>query len=211
MPNTPGTPPRRVPNRGHTRPGTRREARLASGQGPAAGAETTVAMEDSVTQVTSRRKAVSGLALSMTHRLIALAATVAILAISFISSLGVYFGQQHAIAEEQARIDAHNAEITRLQDELERWKDPAYVRAQARERLGWVLPGEIGYRVVDANGQIIGGSVGGAPVEEETTDQVWYEQLWASVQMADEPVVVEPTPTVPPEPVVIGPDSEGPR
>ncbi len=211
MPTTPGTPPRRVPDRGSTRPGTRRGARLAAGQAAAdPGSETTTPLDEAT--LVGRRRAISGLALSMTHRLIALAATIGILAISFISSYGVYLDQQRLIAETQAQIDQHNAEIARLQDEFERWNDPAYVKARARDQLGWVMPGEVGYRVVDENGQVIGGTVGQAPPVEEPAPQVWYEQLWASLRAADQPALVETTPTEPAPAATIGPDGqESPR
>ena len=41
--------------------------------------------------------------------------------------------------------------------------DPDYVRTQARERLGWVVPGETGYRVVGADGKPLGGGLRSSP------------------------------------------------
>jgi cell division protein FtsB len=132
----------------------------------------------------------STVALSVTQRVIALAATLAVLVISFVSSFGVYFSQQREIAQTKAEIASHQTQITRLQDEIERWNDPSYVKAQARDQLGWVLPGEVGYRVVDENGDVVGGVDVTTPPAPDSTDQAWYETLWGSVRNADQPVVV---------------------
>jgi cell division protein FtsB len=118
---------------------------------------------------------------------IAIVTVAAVLAISFVSSYSVYLGQQRDIAQVKAEIARHNAEIGRLNDELARWEDPAYVRAQARDRLGWVLPGEVGYRVIDADGNVIGGTVSTIDPSDSAANSVWYEALWLSIQTADRP------------------------
>ena len=60
-----------------------------------------------------------------------------------------------------------------------------YVRAQARERLGFVLPCEVGYVVVDENGATEPvTTTEGIPV---TADGPWYSRLWASLEAADVP------------------------
>ncbi|MDR2930207.1 MAG: septum formation initiator family protein [Propionibacteriaceae bacterium] len=156
----------------------------------------------------ARSRAISTLALGVTHRIIALAVTVAVLAISFVSSFSVYLGQQKQIAEVKAEIADHDRQIDRLQDELKRWQDPAYVRAQARDRLGWVLPGEVGYRVIGVDGQVIGGTVPAETSSQKEDDRVWYERLWSSVTSADQPAPVEPTATAPTGPDIVGPDTE---
>ncbi|MGC0144484.1 FtsB family cell division protein [Pseudactinotalea sp. Z1732] len=48
-----------------------------------------------------------------------------------------------------AQIEAAEERNVQLQRTLDRWDDPAYVQAQARERLGFVYPGETAYLVVD--------------------------------------------------------------
>ena len=150
--------------------------------------------------------------MGVTHRIIALVVTIAVLAISFVSSYSVYLGQQRDIAQAKADIVAREAEIARVQDQLERWQDPAYVRAQARDRLGWVMPGEVGYRVIDADGNVIGGTVAALyNPDKETTSLVWYEALLDSIETADQPVPV-PDPNAPTGPAIIGPDGvETPR
>ncbi|PJI94135.1 FtsB family cell division protein [Luteimicrobium subarcticum] len=88
-------------------------------------------------------------------------------------------------------LDAAKAQRDVAQSQLDRWSDPAYVKAQARERLGYQMPGETSYRVIDPGdvadhvdpltgaavepGLVAAGTGGSGP---------WYEQAWASVQVA---------------------------
>ena len=113
-----------------------------------------------------------------------------VLAISFGQSLRIYLSQQHELAVAQQQIRDRSAQIADLEAELSRWSDPEYVKAQARDRLGWVMPGETGYRVVGADGKPIGG---GVVIESEQAlpagehDPVWWDRLWGSVRTADAP------------------------
>jgi cell division protein FtsB len=129
----------------------------------------------------------------LTARAIALAVVVLILTISYATSLRIYFSQAHEIATTKAEIAERQQRIRDLQGELARWDDEAYVRTQARERLGWVLPGETGYTVVDADGKPLGG---GAQITADATPQdqsrdSWWSRLWGSVAAADQPAPVK--------------------
>ena len=196
----PGQPPRTSPGRDSIRPGDKRGPRRT----------TSTASDSPEEHASARSRVTSALALGVTQRAIALAVTVAVLMISFVSSAGVYFSQQREIAQVKAEIAASRAKIDSLQDELNRWQDPAYVQAQARERLGWVMPGEVGYRVIDAEGNIIGGTILNPAVVNDEESKSWYETLWLSLVLADKPVPLEPpTPTAP---ATVGPeDTESPR
>ena len=125
----------------------------------------------------------------LTARAIALTVVLVILTISYASSLRIYFSQAHEISATKAEIAGRQQRIQELQGELARWDDEAYVRTQARERLGWVVPGETGYTVVDADGKPLGG---GAEIEAESApegqpDNSWWSKLWGSLQAADRP------------------------
>lgn len=129
--------------------------------------------------------------LHLTRRAMVLVLVVVVLAISFGSSLRIYLSQQHDLAVAQQQLRDRSAQIADLEAELARWNDPEYVKAQARERLGWVMPGETGYRVVGADGKPLGG---GVVIESEQElpvgehDPVWWDRLWGSVRAADAPV-----------------------
>ncbi len=112
-----------------------------------------------------------------------------ILTISYANSLRIYFAQSHDIASTQAQIVERQQNITHLQTELDRWKDTDYVRTQARERLGWVVPGETGFRVVGADGKPLGGGaeITAATKPDAPAPKAWYDKVWSSVEAADSP------------------------
>ena len=129
----------------------------------------------------------------MTARAIALAVVLLILTISYATSLRIYFAQAHEIASTNAEIIERQQRIHQLQGELAHWGDETYVRTQARERLGWVVPGETGFTVVGADGKPLGG---GAKITAETApdepvQDAWWSKLWGSVQAADRPAPVK--------------------
>ncbi len=135
---------------------------------------------------------------SLTTRALALAVVILMLTISYANSLRIYFAQSHEVAATKAEIADRRARIADLQTELDRWNDPAFVKLQARTRLGWVMPGEIGFTVVDADGKPLGGgselNVGDKPASDRAPES-WYTRLWGSVETADKPAPApEPDP-----------------
>ena len=120
-----------------------------------------------------------------------------ILTISYATSLRIYFAQAHEIASTKAEIADRQQRIRELQGELARWGDEAYVRTQARERLGWVVPGETGYTVVGADGKPLGGGakISAETAPDESAQDSWWSKLWGSVEAADRPAPVKTNPT----------------
>ena len=131
---------------------------------------------------------------SLTTRAIALVVVLLILTVSYASSLRVYFAQAHEIAASQAEIATRQQRIAELQGELGRWDDEDYVRTQARERLGWVVPGEVGYRVVDAEGNPLGGGaeIGAGTTLQDRPQDAWWSKLLGSAEAADKPAPAKP-------------------
>ena len=131
----------------------------------------------------------------------AVLAVVVVLALAvLLPSLRVYFSQQESLQQLSAEKDQAAAEVDDLTNDLGRWDDPAYVVAQARERLGYVFPGETAYRVVDP--EIVTSEnedVSGA-IESPDTSVVnpWYTTLWDSIEEAGANSKDGPTP--PPAP-----------
>lgn len=64
-------------------------------------------------------------------------------------TLRVLAEQQQEIAQLEETLASSNREVFDLEEQRERWKDPAYVETQARERLMFVYPGDITYLVID--------------------------------------------------------------
>ncbi|SDU51414.1 FtsB family cell division protein [Jiangella alkaliphila] len=123
---------------------------------------------------------------SVTGRAAVLALVLAVLLVSYAYPLRTWFDQHRERVELQREQDELTASVDDLEQELRLWEDPAYVAAQARERLGFVLPGEQSYIVLpdpDAPDDTAA-EAGGLPPSGQGT---WYERLWASVTFADSP------------------------
>jgi cell division protein FtsB len=132
-----------------------------------------------------------------------LVVVLAVLVVSYASSMRAYLEQRAHINDLNARIDSSERDIKALDREKRRWQDDAYVETQARERFGWVMPGETGYQVIDRDGK---------PMErdDKLTDpdsmarQVpdpWWDKVYGTLEAADHPKKT-PTPkssiTLPP-------------
>lgn len=140
--------------------------------------------------------------MTVTWRLAVLLVVIAGIAVVLANSLRVYFAQAGELTQLRQQIATEQERIADLEDKLNRWDDPDYVKAIARVRLGWVLPGEIGYHVIGADGQ----PLEGAAMEQEAEEppSLWWEKLWGSVKLADQPAPAEadgtPDPTPSPSP-----------
>lgn len=64
-------------------------------------------------------------------------------------SLSTYVQQRREISELRESVRLHQEAVTSIDAERAKWKDPVYVRAQARDRLFYVLPGETQLNVID--------------------------------------------------------------
>ena len=135
----------------------------------------------------------------VTGRAAILVLVLAVLMVSYASSMRAYLEQRHHLEALDASIAASEANIAELEREKARWEDPAYVRSQARERFGWVLPGEIGYQVIDEDGEPLGHDDSLTDTEVTTEDDeqpLWWQSAWESVEAAGNPedVAREPEP-----------------
>jgi cell division protein FtsB len=125
----------------------------------------------------------------LTGRAAVLVLVLAVLTVSYASSLRAYLQQRSHINELKSQIALHEANIDTLENEKDRWDDPAYVAQQARERLGYVMPGEKTYMVLDENGQPLEPQ---AELQDPTsvldsTPTPWWHDAWASVELAGDP------------------------
>lgn len=64
-------------------------------------------------------------------------------------TVAAFAQQRQEIAEMRAAVSAQEADVHRLRDERERWNDETFIVTQARERLYYVMPGEVSYLVID--------------------------------------------------------------
>jgi hypothetical protein len=106
---------------------------------------------------------------------------VGLLAVSYAFPLRAWLDQRSELAAAESERTALQREVDGLTDAVAAWDDPAYVRAQARERLNFVLPGEVGLVVLgtEANPAEPVESTG-AVVPEVAQDQPWWTGLVAA-------------------------------
>lgn len=131
---------------------------------------------------------------------------VAALVMSYGSSLRAYLDQRDHLASLRASIAESESHIAALEREKERWEDDAYVISQARARFAFGFPGEIGYRVLDEEGE---------PLDQEDTlsepkrldesPPEWWETTLDSVETAGNP----PKETDPAEKIAPPPAKQG--
>jgi cell division protein FtsB len=91
------------------------------------------------------------------------------------------FAQRADLAAIRDSNDTTSARISALQAEKNRLSDPTYVGSLIRERLHYVLPGEVGYVVLapdDSPAQSVTSAA-------QTSDTSWYQRLVTSLQTAD--------------------------
>lgn len=126
-----------------------------------------------------------------TGRAAILVLVVALLTVSYASSMRAYLDQRNHLATLSASITKSQAEVDRLSREKRRWNDPAYVRTVAHQRFGWVLPGEIGFQVLDADGLPLdhSDSLSAPNSVTEATRPLWWQSAWGSVVAAGKPQV----------------------
>ena len=99
-------------------------------------------------------------------------------------TLRVLAEQQQEIAALEAELAESEAQVVALEEQRERWKDPAFVETQARERLLFVYPGDITYLVID-DAEVVEGDTDleiSTGILEAQTD--WRESLLASYLVA---------------------------
>lgn len=125
-----------------------------------------------------------------------LAAVVCVLTLTIAGPVRTYFAQRTEMHQLAASEAALRLQIADLEQQKVKLADPAYVAAQARERLGFVLPGDIPYQVQLPPSAAVPTQPGSeAPT---ATGGPWYTSLWHTI--ADAPH--EPPP--PPVPVPAG-------
>lgn len=119
---------------------------------------------------------------SLTGRALVLALVVVALFLALAVPVRSWFAQRAEIAQLRADVAASQQRVEELRIEQERWEDPAFIAAEARRRLHFVLPGEIGYV-----------ALGAQMTQEEAAALAsaaaapWYATLWRAVRQTDDP------------------------
>ncbi len=124
----------------------------------------------------------------LTGRAAILVLVLAVLAVSYASSLRAYLQQRGELDSLQSTIAQRQDEIADLEQEKARWLDPEFVRTEARERLGYVMPGETPF-VVLSDGEPLA-------LDNELTDPdtlpvsvtaAFWDDAWETMLIAGNP------------------------
>jgi Septum formation initiator len=112
-----------------------------------------------------------------------------VLMVSYASSFRAYLEQRDQMAALEDQIARSDASIKELEREKKRWKDPAYTELAARKAFGFVMPGEIGFTVIDENGEPLRevDALSEPAVSTDAVEPEWYESVWGSVLVAGNP------------------------
>jgi cell division protein FtsB len=114
------------------------------------------------------------------NRLLALIALVFVFTLTIAPPVKNYFTQRAQINALKSQLSADNSALQKAREELLLWRDPEYIKTQARERLHFVLPGERQYIVVE--GKNTEAQNGTTKIASALVDgQPWYARLIASI------------------------------
>ncbi|MFE9425225.1 septum formation initiator family protein [Kitasatospora sp. NPDC006697] len=109
-----------------------------------------------------------------------------------------FINQRDEIAAQRAKAEQARQEVQRLTAERARWQDPEYLKAQARSRLHYAMPGETPFTAVDPSPSPGATKPSGAGTAQSgpKAAEPWYSTVWNSVDAA----AGSPTPTPAPVP-----------
>ncbi len=158
-------------------PGRGSKGRQARGSAPTTRRTLQVGSEVPAARIAASRAKLTG-------RAAVLLLVLAVLAVSYASSMRAWLKQRSDINQLNAQIAEQQADVVALQQDRQRWRDPAYIETQARLRFGWIMPGETGYRVLGPDGAVL--PDGGSELSDATTPDVgdepeWWESQWDGV------------------------------
>jgi cell division protein FtsB len=135
---------------------------------------------------------------SAARRAAILAAVVCVLTLTIAGPVRTYFSQRTEMQQLKATEEQLREQIAELEQQKVKLADPVFIAAQARERLGFVMPGDIPFQVQLPPGAV---APGARPADEQPnapSGQPWYTSLWKTI--ADEPHGAPPPPAAPPGP-----------
>jgi len=121
----------------------------------------------------------------LTGRAALLALVLCALVVALAYPMRQYVAQRSDIADQRRQAREAEKKVEQLRQEKARWQDPDYVRAQAREHLHYVMPGETGYQVAGAPSPAGDPAAEHSAAGEAAAHRPWYDNLWGGVDRAD--------------------------
>ena len=144
--------------------------------------------------VGERPSALSIGGLDVSTRFVVVLTVAAILSVMLVPSLYQWWQQEHELAQIKAQVAEQQQKNADMQRQLDLWNDPDYISTQARERLGYVRPGETQYTVVDPGPQYQDSALAAAAASTGPA-RPWVQQLAILVGKADQPPTTTPIPS----------------
>lgn len=126
---------------------------------------------------------------SAARRAAILAAVVCVLTLTIAGPVRTYFAQRTEMKQLEATEAQLRSQIADLEQQKVKLADPVFIAAQARDRLGFVMPGDIPYQVQLPPGAPVPGEPGTEPAAAGPAGP-WYTALWHTI--ADAPHGVSP-------------------
>ena len=117
-------------------------------------------------------------------RVFAITAVFFALALFLAPPIKNYFTQRAQISALESQLSSDYAALEAARQELMLWKDPEYIKSQARERLHFVMPGERQYIVTGEEEDIDPSASAAKVVEGLPEGQPWYIRMIASISEA---------------------------
>ncbi len=138
------------------------------------------------------------------RRVAVLAAVICVLTLTIAGPVRTYFAQRTEMDQLAASQAALRRQIAELEQQKGKLADPVYIAAQARERLGFVMPGDTPFQVQLPPGEAAVPQPG-SEAEKPPNNQPWYTALWHTI--ADDPHL--PPAKVPAPPAAPNPAAPG--
>jgi cell division protein FtsB len=144
------------------------------------------------------------------RRAAVLAAVICVLTLTIAGPVRTYFAQRTEMNQLAASEAALRRQITDLEQKKGKLGDPAYIAAQARERLGFVMPGDVPFQVQLPPTAAVSPQPG-ADTAKPANNDPWYTALWHTIADAPHlPPANAPPAEVPPSPDSLVPGPPGP-
>ena len=124
-----------------------------------------------------------------------LAAVICVLTLTIAGPVRTYFAQRTEMKQLAASEAQLRTQIAELEQQKAKLGDPVFIAAQARERLGFVMPGDVPYQVQLPPGAVTPSDQPGASSSTTSSNDPWYTALWRTI--ADIPHNI-PSPAAPP-------------
>ncbi len=130
------------------------------------------------------------------RRAAVLAAVVCVLTLTIAGPVRTYFAQRTEMQQLTASEAALRRQIGELEQKKAKLADPAYIAAQARERLGFVMPGDIPFQVQLPPSAEASPEPGSQTAKPANSDP-WYTSLWHTIADAPHLPPAAPNPAPP--------------